>query len=321
MLVAAQILSIIVILLTTVALLSKKEWWIRVFDFPRLQIIFLLFVGMIVQIIWFEGEFYPDWVILIFSVLAFAIQFSYIAPYFPFSKKEVPDADPNTDAQISFLISNVRMKNRKCEKLKDLMAKYSADIVLLVETNQWWANTIDPVMSDYNYSVKHPLENTYGMLLYSKIPIENVNIEHIIKDNIPSIHGIVEKSGARMALSCLHPEPPAPDEADTSKPRDKELIIMAKRIKKLNIPYVVIGDMNDVAWSDTSIKFTKISGMKDPRKGRGFMNTYNANIPTVRWALDHIFVSQDFGVIKMERLADIGSDHFPIYIKCALAKP
>lgn len=320
MLIAGQILSILLILSTAMALLFRKEWWVKVFDFPRLQVISLLTFGIIIQIFWFEGDIF-SWIILILSLLAFAIQFSYIAPYFPFSKKEIPDSDPNTDAHISFLISNVLMSNRKCDKLKELIGKYSTDIVLLVETNKWWADTMEPVMSEYPYSIKQPLENTYGMLLYSKIPIQNSTIEHIIKENIPSFHGVVEKNGVKIALSCLHPEPPAPDEADTSMPRDKELIIMAKRIRKQNLPYIVMGDLNDVAWSDTSNQFTKISQMKDPRKGRGFMNTYNAKIPFIRWALDHIFISHGLMVTQMKRLPFIGSDHFPIYIKCGIVKP
>lgn len=320
MLIAGQILSILLILSTAMALLFRKEWWIKVFDFPRLQVISLLIVGIIIQIFWFEGDIF-SWIILILSLLAFAIQFSYIAPYFPFSKKEIPDSEPNTDAHISFLISNVLMSNRKCEKLKELIGKYSADIVLLVETNQWWADALEPVMSDYAYSVKKPLENTYGMLLYSKIPIQNAAVEYIIKEEVPSIHGVIEKEGVSIAISCLHPEPPAPDEADTSKPRDKELIIMAKRIREQNMPYVVMGDLNDVAWSDTSNQFTRIAQMKDPRKGRGFMNTYNSKIPFIRWALDHIFISHGLRVTQMKRLPSIDSDHFPVYIKCGIVKP
>lgn len=320
MLIAGQILSIILILATAMALLFRKEWWIKVFDFPRLQIISLLTPGIIIQIIWFQGNAF-SWIILSFSLLAFAIQFSYIAPYFPFSKKEIPDSDPNTEAHISFLISNVRMSNRKCDKLKELIVNYSSDIVLLVETNQWWADAMETVMSDYPHQVKRPLENTYGMLLYSKIPIQNASIEYIVKEEVPSIHGIVEKNGVKIALSCLHPEPPAPEEADTSKPRDKELIIMGKRIREQNLPHVVMGDLNDVAWSDTSNQFTKIAQMKDPRKGRGFMNTFHAKIPVIRWALDHIFISHGLRVTQMKRLPSIGSDHFPVFIKCGIIKP
>ena len=44
------------------------------------------------------------------------------------------------------------------------------------------------------------------------------------------------------------------------------------------------------------------------------MNTFHADYPLLRWSLDHIFHSTDFGLVEMKRLPHIGSDHFPIYV-------
>ena len=75
-----------------------------------------------------------------------------------------------------------------------------------------------------------------------------------------------------------------------------------------------MGDLNDVAWSRTTRLFQRISGLLDPRVGRYFMNTFHADYPLLRWSLDHIFHSTDFGLVEMKRLSHIGSDHFPIYV-------
>lgn len=52
----------------------------------------------------------------------------------------------------------------------------------------------------------------------------------------------------------------------------------------------------------------------DPRRGRGLYNTYNVFVPLFRYPLDHIFYSEDFGLISLKKLRSIGSDHFPMYI-------
>jgi hypothetical protein len=44
------------------------------------------------------------------------------------------------------------------------------------------------------------------------------------------------------------------------------------------------------------------------------MNTFHADYRFLRWSLDHIFHSTDFGLVEMKRLSHIGSDHFPIYV-------
>ena len=97
--------------------------------------------------------------------------------------------------------------------------------------------------------------------------------------------------------------------------RDTEILLVGKRIRETNRPAVVVGDLNDVAWSYTNALFQRYSGLLDPRRGRGLFNTYNVFFPLFRYPLDHFFYSEHFGLMRLERLPAIGSDHFPMLLE------
>jgi endonuclease/exonuclease/phosphatase (EEP) superfamily protein YafD len=169
---------------------------------------------------------------------------------------------------------------------------------------------------EYPHTIFYPLNNTYGMLLYSRLELKKSKINFLVEPDIPSIFTkVVLKNGEEIDLYGLHPTPPVPGENLRSTERDAELLIVGKAVKKENRPVIVAGDLNDVAWSYTTKLFQKISGLLDPRIGRGLFNTFNAKYPLLRWPLDHVFHSRHFTVVQLKRLPYFGSDHFPIYIK------
>ena len=101
--------------------------------------------------------------------------------------------------------------------------------------------------------------------------------------------------------------------ADVSDSRYVELIVVGKAVRASPLPGIVAGDLNDVAWSHTTRLFQRISGLLDPRIGRGMFNTFHSSLPFLRFPLDHIFHCPDFRVVRLKKLARIGSDHFPVF--------
>jgi endonuclease/exonuclease/phosphatase (EEP) superfamily protein YafD len=154
---------------------------------------------------------------------------------------------------------------------------------------------------DFPFSIKYPLDNTYGMMLLSKLPLTESSVNFLVKDDIPSIFTkITLPSGSIIDFYGVHPEPPMPG-TDTYE-RDTELLIIGKKIKETKNPTIVAGDLNDVGWSVTSKLFRKYSELVDPREGRGLFNTYNVFVPLLRYPLDHIFYSREFGLLTLKKL-------------------
>lgn len=308
----------VLMLFPTIASLTRfDEWWVRGFDFPRIQISSLiLFVLITTSII---SPYTKLWHFILTALLAASLiyQSVKIFPYTILAKKQVLSFKGNDpSAIISVLVSNVLTTNRKYKKLLNLIEKKQPDIVLTLETDKQWEKQLEVIEKQYPYSVKVPQDNLYGMHLYSKMELEDVKVKYLIKDDIPSIHGYIRMNNrARIKFHALHPKPPSPTEDLTSTNRDAELLMVGKKVKKHKESVLVFGDLNDVAWSRTTRLFQKLSGLLDPRIGRGFFNTFHADYRLFRWPLDHVFHTKDFTLIELARLEHIGSDHFPMFIK------
>src|SRR5690606_6353030 len=118
------------------------------------------------------------------------------------------------------------------EKLIRLVRQYQPDILLTLESDKWWEKQLEPLEKDYPFTVKVPLDNLYGMHLYSKLELLEPQTLYLVEDYLPSIHAqVVLRSGRKVQIHCLHPEPPSPTESDTSTSRDAELLIVGKNSK------------------------------------------------------------------------------------------
>lgn len=309
-------LGVLVLLITLVPYTRIRHWSVRSFDFPLLQIAIVATVLALAQL-----ALHPDsgwqWAGVTTSVIAAAIQWMRIYPWTPLARCTVVKSRSYApDQELKLLVSNVLTPNRQASKLIDLVKQHEPDILLTLESDQWWGDQLDAAVAEtMPEAIRIPLDNLYGMHLYSRLPLENVEIKWLIQDDIPSIHAWVKlKSGDRIRFHALHPRPPAPSESDESLWRDAELMLVGQAIAKCSEPTVVAGDLNDVAWSPTTKLFCKISGMLDLRRGRGQYSTFHAKYPMLRWPLDHVFVTEHFTLVHMERLSEVGSDHFPILV-------
>ncbi|MGD8285747.1 MAG: endonuclease/exonuclease/phosphatase family protein [Desulfobacterales bacterium] len=260
------------------------------------------------------------WSLIVVVLLCLVYHAWWILPYtrvFPVEVKSAIIVDSQRTLRI--MTANVLTPNRNAKALIELVHENEPDIIVTLESDKWWQSRLDTLESDYPYTSKCPLDNLYGMHVYSKLRLTDSHIEYLVEPDIPSMHTLVSlPSGHKIRTHFLHPAPPSPTENEKSSERDAELIIVAKSVAESDAPVIVTGDLNDVAWSETTRLFRKISGLLDPRLGRGMFNTFHADYWFVRWPLDHLFHSDHFTLSRISRLRGFGSDHFALFTELVL---
>lgn len=306
--------------LTFLPYLKIDNWAVRIWDYPRKQLLIAQLLCTLLLLLP-GGITDPLHLVVFFTgVISLICLFYKAMPYtFLYHKQLKKAKSPHPDNQISIYISNVYMPNNKYALLLKSIKRKNPDFIMLVETDEKWKESLQSLRNEYTHCFFLPKDNTYGMLIFSKLELEDCNFKFLVEDEVPSFHAVIKlKSGMKFRFYGLHPKPPVPTESWNSTDRDAELLVVAKEISQLRSPAMVAGDLNDVAWSYTTKLFQRISGLLDPRIGRGFYSTFHARFFWARWPLDHIFVSAHFRLVKMQRLKYINSDHFPIFVKMEL---
>ena len=316
--------SILIFLVTLLSLLYNVQYWyIKVLDFPRLQMfiagLICFFLLLVMKSKWKKLKNF----LIVILIISISIQLYFLFPYTSLAEKEVKTLKEDEVSQkhlFSLMVANVWMKNSNANGFLDIVLKNQPDILLVMETNQWWINQLKVLNHHYSYSMTYPLDNTYGMALYSKLPLKNQEILFLSHDSVPSFHTNVNLyNGKTFNFHGVHPVPPKPSEyPDNLGEEEVALLKIGKMVASENFPSIVAGDFNDVAWSKTSRLFKEQGKLNNVRIGRGLFNTFNAKSQLLRWPLDHVFVTEEFKLSKISRLPEFGSDHFPILVELSL---
>ncbi|MDS1311448.1 MULTISPECIES: endonuclease/exonuclease/phosphatase family protein [Marinobacter] len=300
---------------TLLPLSRHPHWFVRGMDFPRLQLAVIAAVLILIQVLLLDHAKAQTWILVSATAVCLAWQLWWVLPYTVFWRAEVKaEKSPSPDRKLSILTANVLTPNKQADALLRLVNQYKPDVLVTLESDAWWQGHLDTLQQDMPYSMKCPLDNLYGMHVYSRLQLDETEISYLVEEGIPSMHALLKlRTGDQVRVHFLHPAPPSPTENPESAERDAELVIVARTIVDSDQPVIVTGDLNDVAWSATTRLFRKLSGLLDPRVGRGMFNTFHAKYPFLRWPLDHLFHSHHFTVSSIKRLPYFGSDHFGLF--------
>jgi endonuclease/exonuclease/phosphatase (EEP) superfamily protein YafD len=317
-------IAVVVALASLLSIFTNTDnRYLKMLDFPRLQFFIVSVVSLVLFIILTKRWRWYDYALILALVGGMIVQGSYIVFYTPLVDTTVPSAatvEADQD-QISLLIANIKMSNRNAQPFLKLAKEKDPDLILVMETDAWWDEQLTPLEEAYPYSREAINDVAYGMILYSKFSLTDMQTNYFQHDDVPSFDGVISlRSGRQVNLHTVHPVPPTrfKELPDNEGKEEVALLKVGERVANQSLPAIVAGDMNDLVWSYTD----RLTGTKnllhDVRVGRGFYNSYDVGNVLLRWPLDHVFVTKEFRLKTLERSRDIASDHFPIYVELVL---
>ncbi|TDX32207.1 endonuclease/exonuclease/phosphatase (EEP) superfamily protein YafD [Modicisalibacter xianhensis] len=331
-----RVLTFCIALVSVLPEVPSGQWWIMLWEFPRLQLAWALLLPLVLLAVhsWWKRPRKEHAVWLGIILAAGIWQLSHILPFTPVWQTEVPDAEThpnNAGATFKVMTANVTYTNDHYSEVLELVRREDPDLVLMLEINSEWNEGLAPLNERYAHRIGEVRGEGLGMVLWSKFPLLEQEVKYLVSERRPSIFATLDIPGiGPVRYVGIHPVPPGlrdriarndqTSERRDSRVRDAELMLVAREVEKdADNRWIVTGDFNDVAWSDTTQLFSDLTDLKDPRRGRRLLSTYHAQRPLWRYPIDHLFVSDGFHLADFGRQRVFGSDHFAITATLSVA--
>lgn len=227
------------------------------------------------------------------------------------------DFPPGTPAlrTVSF---NVLTLNDSHDEILAFLQQSEADILFVMETNDRWVQALSPLEAKYPYSIKAPRSDNFGMLLFSRHPIESYQLHEVDGSRVPLVHATIDLDGKFLDLIGGHPVPPVGGRQ--AEARNDYLQGLTNLILKTKNPTIVFGDFNATVWSPHLRKLLKETKLQDTGRKRGFQSTWRRFNPFFSIPIDHVFHNDGLICLKREIGPALGSDHSPVIAEFALAE-
>ena len=214
-----------------------------------------------------------------------------------------PEANHNLHGPgLRVAVANIYSGNRDLPRLVSWLEQEPVQILGVLEVAPHHLNALKQL--GFAYLSAEPQDGNFGLaLLFQEEP---VSVQTLDSDTqFPSI--LAEFQDYRVLLT--HPMPPLSGKA--REMGDEQIQRLAKLISKTEKPTIVLGDFNSTGWDARSSPLEEV-GLRDARQGFGIVPTWPVGKTLMQIPIDHILVPETWGVSKLARGPEIGSDHYPL---------
>ena len=234
-----------------------------------------------------------------------------------------PQQIPPGPKVISLLSYNVLGTNSDKEPVLDLLTSMESDITLLIEYSGQWHQVSQPLRDSNLYAHEAPRWHGFGIGMFSRYPLENKKIELLTKDvtDNPMLLAEVVIGDQRLIVAAVHFL--APMSLERMKIRNQQIADTVKIIERYQngreLPVILVGDMNAVAWSTYIEQLMQQTNLRDSRQGYFYHGSWPTDNLLLRIPIDNALVSPNVHIHQRTILDDNHSDHLPLLLEFSLS--
>lgn len=241
---------------------------------------------------------FRKWLIMATGLAAAAIILLVLPSFGTIPHHDAPGGTTLTVAHFNVLVSN-----QEYDSIINTVRTVQPDVVSFQEVSHGWADElVAQLQDDYPYYYVEPDNWVWGMALFSKMPLDDVQL--IRMQGVPNIAASVCVGGRPVQILTSHAPNPLFWEHGR---RNKHLKEIGEYLAGITGPKLAVGDYNTVPWDNNLQSLCVAGGVKDGRNG--LHPTYPTSLPFARIPIDYILHSPDIFCKEFFTLDKVSSDH------------
>lgn len=267
----------------------------------------------------------PAWLVLVLAgvmgsrslgVGAGAVAIGHLAWVLP-AMAGGPASVPADAPRLRVVTANVLYHNQQLDDLLDELDAYDADVIALQEVTDRVQVAVERRLGDeYEHQVLNERDDAFGSMTISRLPLRDDEIVRTAA--LPMLTVDVRVGDRWVQVWNVHAR--APTLGFRRIVRDEMLDATRTMRGRVDGPILVVGDFNATRWNSTfrDLLDADLSDAADV-VGHGLRTTWKGTgrVP-IEMVLDHVLVSDDFGVLDTRVGPGVGSDHRPVVADLAL---
>ncbi len=282
-----------------------RWWWVLDLT-SHFRVQYLVAAGLLAL----AAAIWRRWKLMSLAICCTLVNLCLIAPFYLSGAV----ASPSTPT-LRLMSVNVNAANHRKAAVLETIKFHRPDVVFVLEYTQFWQQALAPLESKYGYTRQAPQEDSFGMAMYSRLPVDKVDLITLGQPGFWAIDIQLHFAGLTWSVTGVHVMPPV--SARASRLRNDQFAELADRLAQRAAPRVVVGDFNCTPWSPYFHDLLSASGLRDSGRGFGVQPTWPTQLPMMLIPIDHGLVSPGVQVVDRCVAGGFGSDHRALVIELA----
>lgn len=216
---------------------------------------------------------------------------------------------------LKVMIFNVLGQNENQVAAIDHVFKADANIVCLLETDETWRVSLEPLRVKYPHRVEELGEGNFSIACYTRLPLKSSEVRRLTAWGLPTVILNLDYLGTPLTFIGTHPMPPM-GSADHAQSWRDQLAQVGSIVAGIDGQVIVGGDLNATPWCEGMRLLREKSGLDFHSAAPVWPPTWGLNLPMMI-PIDHVLTKGGLSVQKREIGPGLGSDHRSVLVEIA----